>query len=64
MCPRCHPLFMGNSCILRLFKLPYVLGSVGLLYGYFSGYLGNIPQVDDPQLIKYLREQQMRRLNW
>jgi poly-beta-1,6-N-acetyl-D-glucosamine synthase len=57
-----HPLFMGSSCLLRLFKKPYVLGSVGLLYGYFSGYLGNIPQVDDPQLIKYLREQQMRRL--
>lgn len=57
-----HPLFMGSSCILRLFKKPYVLGSVGLLYGYFSGYLKNIPQVDDPLLIKYLREQQMRRL--
>jgi poly-beta-1,6-N-acetyl-D-glucosamine synthase len=57
-----HPLFMGSSCILRLFKKPYVLGSVGLLYGYVSGYVKNIPQVDDPLLIKYMRDQQVRRL--
>jgi len=57
-----HPLFMATSCILRLFQKPYLIGSAGLLYGYVSGYWQHFPQVNDPGVIKYLREQQMRRL--
>lgn len=57
-----HPLFMATSCVLRLFQKPYLMGSAGLLYGYVSGYLKRFPQMDDPAFIKYLREQQMRRL--
>jgi poly-beta-1,6-N-acetyl-D-glucosamine synthase len=57
-----HPLFMASSCILRLFQKPYLLGSAGLLYGYVSGYVQHSPQVNDPGFIKYLRDQQMRRL--
>jgi biofilm PGA synthesis N-glycosyltransferase PgaC len=57
-----HPLFIATSCALRLFQKPYLLGSAGLLYGYVSGYVKNLPQVDDPTLIKYLRGQQVRRL--
>lgn len=57
-----HPLFMASSCVLRLAHKPYIVGAIGLLYGYISGYLKNIPQVDDPPLIKYVRDQQMRRL--
>jgi len=57
-----HPLFMATSCILRLLHKPYFIGSVALLHGYISGYLKDIPRVDDPLLIKYLRDQQVRRL--
>jgi poly-beta-1,6-N-acetyl-D-glucosamine synthase len=57
-----HPLFIGTSCILRLLRKPYFIGSAGLFYGYVSGYFKHIPRVDDPLLIKYLREQQVRRL--
>jgi len=57
-----HPLFIAATCLLRLFRKPYFVGSVGLLSGYISGYLKHIPQVDDPLLIKYLRKQQVRRL--
>jgi poly-beta-1,6-N-acetyl-D-glucosamine synthase len=57
-----HPLFMASSCALRLFRKPYLWGSTGLLYGYVSGYLKRIPQVNDPLLIKYVRAQQVRRL--
>jgi biofilm PGA synthesis N-glycosyltransferase PgaC len=57
-----HPLFMASSCALRLFRKPYLWGSAGLLYGYVSGYLKRIPQVNDPLLIKYVRAQQVRRL--
>jgi len=57
-----HPLFMFLKCIRRLTKKPYILGSIGLFYGYASGYMKGIPQVNDRALIVYLRKQQLRRL--
>jgi poly-beta-1,6-N-acetyl-D-glucosamine synthase len=57
-----HPLFMLSKCIVRFFRKPYIIGSVGLMYGFISGYLTNIPQVDDRAAIAYLRRQQMNRL--
>jgi biofilm PGA synthesis N-glycosyltransferase PgaC len=57
-----HPLFMVSSCMLRLFRKPLLVGSAGLFYGYMLGYLHHSPQVNDPLLIKYVRDQQMRRL--
>ncbi len=57
-----HPLFMLVKCFLRLPRRPYFIGSVGLLYGFLSGYLKQIPQVDDVQTIGFLRRQQLGRL--
>lgn len=57
-----HPLFMLGKCGRRIATRPYIIGAVGLLYGYVSGYLKRIPQVDDPETIAYLRSQQLRRL--
>jgi poly-beta-1,6-N-acetyl-D-glucosamine synthase len=57
-----HPLFMLSKCIVRFFRRPYIIGSVGLMYGFLSGYLTNVPQVDDRAAIAYLRRQQMNRL--
>jgi glycosyltransferase involved in cell wall biosynthesis len=57
-----HPLFMLTKCMVRLLRKPYVIGSIGLIYGFISGYLTNVPQVDDPETIAYLRRQQLRRL--
>ncbi len=57
-----HPLFMLSKCILRLFRKPYVIGSAGLFYGFITGYLMRVPQVDDPETISYLRRQQISRL--
>jgi hypothetical protein len=57
-----HPLFMFAKCVRRLVQLPYITGSVGLAYGFISAYLKRVPQVDDPQLIKYLRREQLARL--
>ena len=57
-----HPLFMLSKCIVRFFRKPYVVGSIGLMYGFVSGYLTNVPQVDDREAIAYLRRQQMSRL--
>jgi poly-beta-1,6-N-acetyl-D-glucosamine synthase len=57
-----HPLFMLAKCCIRLPKKPYVIGSIGLLYGFLTGYLQQIPQVDDLKTIGFLRRQQLERL--
>ena len=57
-----HPLFMLAKCFRRLFKKPHVIGSTVLMYGYLSGFINRIPQVNDPAAIAYLRRQQWNRL--
>jgi glycosyltransferase involved in cell wall biosynthesis len=57
-----HPLFMLSKCVVRLARKPYLIGSVGLMYGFVSGYLTNSPQIDDRPAIAYLRRQQLGRL--
>lgn len=57
-----HPLFMFGKCLWRLGQRPYLVGSVALFYGFVSGYFQHIPQIDDPDTIKYLRAQQLSRL--
>jgi len=57
-----HPLFMLCKCARRLFEQPYVVVAAGLLYGFFSGYLRRAPCIQEPDVIRYLRRQQLRRL--
>jgi biofilm PGA synthesis N-glycosyltransferase PgaC len=57
-----HPLFMLLKCIRRLKFRPYFVGSAALLYGFVTGYLQRVPQVDDRKTIQYLRQQQLARL--
>jgi poly-beta-1,6-N-acetyl-D-glucosamine synthase len=57
-----HPLFMGLKCLRRVFNKPILLGAFGILYGFVSGYLKGMPQVDDRALIAYLRRQQLNKI--
>lgn len=57
-----HPLFMVFKSLRRVFKRPVLLGTLGILYGFISGYLKRIPQVDDKDLISYLRKQQLNKI--
>lgn len=57
-----HPLFMTLKCARRVFQKPVLIGALGLLYGFVSGYLKRIQQVDDRKLIRYLRTQQLNRI--
>lgn len=57
-----HPLFMLVKCARRLATRPYGIGSLGLLAGFLGGYLKKVPQVNDRNLIRFVRQQQMRRL--
>ena len=57
-----HPLFMLAKCAIRLVQPPYVLGSLGIMYGFLSGYLKNLPRIEDRRVIRYVRREQMARL--
>ncbi|HVN94217.1 MAG TPA: glycosyltransferase family 2 protein [Terracidiphilus sp.] len=57
-----HPLFLAAKSMVRLRRRPYIVGSIALIYGYLSAFFNRIPQVDDPSVIRYLRQQQLARL--
>jgi len=57
-----HPLFVLASCLRRVIRKPYVVGSLALAWGFIKGYLRHLPRVEDSQFIRYIRSQQLRRL--
>jgi biofilm PGA synthesis N-glycosyltransferase PgaC len=57
-----HPLFLTAKSIVRLLRRPYLLGSFALAYGYIAAHLEGMPRVNDPELIRYLRRQQLAKL--
>lgn len=57
-----HPVFMLLKCVSRLKSRPYGLAALGLFIGYWSGYLRRVPMVGDAPLVRYVRQQQVRRL--
>lgn len=57
-----HPLFFVAKTLARTFRKPFVVGSLALGYGYLQACLRREPRVDDPAMIRYLRQQQMARL--
>ncbi|ULA58174.1 MAG: Glycosyltransferase family 2 protein [Nitrospira sp.] len=57
-----HPLFMALKCLRRVFHKPVLIGAFAIGYGYVSGYLKRVPQVDDRALITFLRKQQMNKI--
>lgn len=59
-----HPIFMFFKCLRNLFKRPVMTGSLGLSYGYLSALLRRVNRVAEPSLIRYIRDQQLRRLSF
>ncbi|HTY85975.1 MAG TPA: glycosyltransferase family A protein [Candidatus Acidoferrum sp.] len=57
-----HPLFMAVKCLKRSLHPPVMIGALGLGCGFLSGYLRGLGQVDDRDLIRYFRRQQLARL--
>jgi biofilm PGA synthesis N-glycosyltransferase PgaC len=57
-----HPLFFAAKCARRLFKPPYLVGALALAYGFLRSYLQRAPRVNDAEFIRYIREQQLKRL--
>lgn len=57
-----HPLFEIAKCFYRLPRKPYVIGSVAHFYGFAKGYVKQVARIQDQELIRYLRQQQLQRL--
>jgi glycosyltransferase involved in cell wall biosynthesis len=57
-----HPLFFAAKCVRRAFKPPYLISALALAYGFSRSYVRRAPRVDDAEFIRYLREQQLKRL--
>jgi len=57
-----HPLFMLVKCCKRAVQPPYGVGAAGLAWGFCKGYLQGVARVPDPELIRYVRRQQLNKL--
>lgn len=57
-----HPVFMAVKCMKRIFRYPYGIGAIGLWWGFLRGYLSGTAQVGEPELIRYVRRQQLNKL--
>jgi poly-beta-1,6-N-acetyl-D-glucosamine synthase len=57
-----HPLFMLLKCVRRAFRKPFGVAGAALMIGFLKGYLKGAPQVEDRDVIRYLRSEQMKYL--
>jgi glycosyltransferase involved in cell wall biosynthesis len=57
-----HPVYVLARCIRRARRRPYIVGSVGMCYGFLSAYWKRTPRIEDVELIRYIRQQQINRL--
>ena len=57
-----HPVFMLAKCLKRAFQKPLFVEAAALWTGFFSGYLKGIPRLQETDVIRYLRRQQIRRM--
>lgn len=56
------PLYYLATCLFRMSEPPYVLGGLAMLQGYLGAWLRSARQLDDPELIRFIRQYQRRAL--
>jgi poly-beta-1,6-N-acetyl-D-glucosamine synthase len=56
-----HPLYIFVRAVKWISEKPYFVSSLGMLYGFLSAWIRRVPQIDQT-VLRYLREQQLRRL--
>lgn len=59
-----NPLFVLLTSLRRIVDWPYITGGLAILFGYLSAWIRRQPQVDDPDLIAFVRRQQLRRMTF
>lgn len=57
-----HPLFMLAKCLKRTLRRPMFIASAALFAGFFAGYFKGEPQLNDIKAIRYLRQEQLRKM--
>jgi poly-beta-1,6-N-acetyl-D-glucosamine synthase len=57
-----HPLYMLSRCAKALGTLPPFVHSLGLFSGFFTSYFTKVERVQDEAVMRYLRNQQLRRI--
>jgi glycosyltransferase involved in cell wall biosynthesis len=57
-----HPIFMFAKCVKRILDRPYGVTAGGLAWGFASGYLRRVDRIKGAEFIRYVRNQQLRRL--
>lgn len=58
-----HPLFAVARGIYRLAERPWLVGGMAFIWGFFKSYFDSeIRRITDPDLIRYLRREQLYRL--
>lgn len=58
-----HPLFAIARGIYRMPQRPRIVGGLAFIWGFFSSYFNpDIQRLTDPELIRYLRQEQLYRL--
>lgn len=56
------PLYYMATCVFRMAEPPYVLGGLAMLQGYAQAWLRGDRQLDDPELVAFIRAWQRRAL--
>ena len=49
------PTYMAAVALYRMAERPYVLGGLGILWGYVQARLENAPRMEDPKYLASLR---------
>jgi len=57
-----HYLFFATKVTKRIFFKPYIFGAGVMLYGYLRSYIMNEQRVPEPELLNYIRKEQLKRL--
>jgi glycosyltransferase involved in cell wall biosynthesis len=57
-----HPLFVLARCLYRMSERPYGVIGISIALGYLRSLLSRARRIDDPEFIRFLREDQMSRL--
>ena len=61
-CQHYRASYLMARAAVNLFRPPYVLRGIGLLAGYLGARLKRTERIDDPDLIRYIHDEQRRRL--
>jgi glycosyltransferase involved in cell wall biosynthesis len=57
-----HPLWQVFRCTYRALKRPYVVGGAALFAGYWAAFLSRMERPVSPELMRFHRAEQMRKL--